>query len=233
MKCPFCIKKCKICGKILVACVDNFYKKNRGKYGFRAECKTCWRNKQKVYHNEHVEERKEYRQQYYIAHQDELKARAKEYRDTHVEERKKYNKEYREKNQERLSTYLKDWRKNNTDKTFNYNVNRRIKEESQGRGITDEQFLEMMEYFNWCCAYSGKRFSGRNKDGDRSIDHIIPINKGGKHEPYNCIPMYMPYNSSKNDSDMLEWYKLQDFYSEERLQKIYSWQEYAYKKWGN
>ena len=43
--------------------------------------------------------------------------------------------------------------------------------------------------------------------------------------------MNKPYNSSKQDKDMEEWYQEQDFYSEERLQKIYEWQEYAYNKY--
>ena len=30
---------------------------------------------------------------------------------------------------------------------------------------------------------------------------------------------------------MEKWYRQQDFYSEERLAKIYEWCEYAYKKW--
>ena len=38
-------------------------------------------------------------------------------------------------------------------------------------------------------------------------------------------------NSSKQDRDMLEWYKEQDCFSEARLAKIYEWQEYARKKW--
>ena len=43
--------------------------------------------------------------------------------------------------------------------------------------------------------------------------------------------MYKNYNSSKKDKDLLEWYKEQPFFSEERLQKIYEWQEYAYNKY--
>ena len=31
---------------------------------------------------------------------------------------------------------------------------------------------------------------------------------------------------------MEEWYKKQKYFSEERLQRIYEWQEYAYNKWG-
>ena len=68
--------------------------------------------------------------------------------------------------------------------------------------------------------------------GNRTIDHIIPINKNGKHEIWNCVPMTKSYNSSKQDKDLLEWYKEQPFFSEERLQKIYEWQEYAFNKWG-
>ena len=85
----------------------------------------------------------------------------------------------------------------------------------------------MMDYFDWKCAYSGQVLS---KD-TRSLDHIIPISKGGEHEIWNVVPMYRPYNSSKQDKDLLEWYKEQDFYSEERLQKICEWQEYAFNKW--
>ena len=70
-----------------------------------------------------------------------------------------------------------------------------------------------------------------SEKGQRSIDHIKPLVKGGEHEVWNTVPMYRPYNSSKRDKDMEEWYQEQDFYSEERLQKIYEWQEYAYNKY--
>ena len=32
---------------------------------------------------------------------------------------------------------------------------------------------------------------------------------------------------------MEQWYKEQDFFSEERLSKIYKWCEYAKNKWNN
>ena len=88
----------------------------------------------------------------------------------------------------------------------------------------------MMNFFEWKCAYSDIYIGGKNQN-IRSIDHIIALDNGGLNEIWNCIPMYRPYNSSKNTKDMLEWYQQQDFYSEERLQKIYEWQEYAYNKW--
>ena len=85
----------------------------------------------------------------------------------------------------------------------------------------------MMKYFDWKCAYSGNPL----KNDTRTIDHIKPLNQGGEHEVWNVVPMYRSYNLSKHDKDMLQWYKEQPYYSEERLQKIYEWQEYAYNKW--
>ena len=43
--------------------------------------------------------------------------------------------------------------------------------------------------------------------------------------------MINSYNKSKNANDIDEWYITQNFYSEERLNKIYEWQEYAYNKY--
>ena len=109
----------------------------------------------------------------------------------------------------------------------NYNK-RRLRENNQGEGITKEQWYEMMEFFNWECAYSGIQL---NKD-NRSIDHIIPLKKNGKHEIWNLVPMYINYNSQKSTKDMFKWYLQQSFFSEDRLNRIYEWVNYAYNKWG-
>ncbi|WP_291632131.1 hypothetical protein, partial [Clostridium sp.] len=93
--------------------------------------------------------------------------------------------------------------------------------------ITKEQWLEMMNFFDWKCAYSGIQLTRDN----RSSDHVIPITNNGKHEICNLVPMFVNYNSSKNNKDMLEWYLQQPFFSIERLTKIYEWRIYAYWKW--
>ena len=123
--------------------------------------------------------------------------------------------------------YMKQYYKDNPDVFFNNNNKRRSREENQGGGITKEQWVDMMNFFEWRCAYSGETLSKQT----RSIDHIIPLAKGGLNEPWNCVPMTKSYNSSKQTSNIDEWYITQDFYSEERLNKIYEWQEYAYNKY--
>ena len=117
-----------------------------------------------------------------------------------------------------------------TEKIFNNRNKRRSKEENQGRGITEEQWKEMMDFFNWTCAYSGEYIGGIINE-KRTVDHIIPLSKEGENEPWNLVPMLKSYNNSKHTKDMLEWYLEQEFFSIERLTKIYEWRVYAYWKW--
>lgn len=114
---------------------------------------------------------------------------------------------------------------------FNAHNKRRHKEATQGTGVTPDQWLELMSFFDFRCAYSGEYIGGNSFN--RTIDHIVPLDSGGDNMIWNCVPMTRSLNSSKQDKDMLEWYKEQDCYSEARLAKIYKWQEYARKKWKN
>lgn len=126
------------------------------------------------------------------------------------------------------SERVKEYRSKNPNKVINQSNKRRNK--MIGKGITKEQWLEMMNFFGWRCAYSGEYMSF-NKC--RTVDHIIPINKGGTNEIWNLVPMHRSYNCSKQDFDPSEWYIEQSFYSEERLQKICDWQIYAYNKYSD
>ena len=171
----------------------------------------------------------EYKKQWYKDNKDKILEQQKQYHNDNKDKIAEYNKQYRNDNKDKIAEQKKQYRATPQGQTsaFNGRCRRRTKEQNQGNGITKEQWLECMKFFNWKCAYSGQVLS---KD-TRSLDHIIPLNNGGKHEIWNLVSMYKPYNSSKHDKDMEEWYKQQDFYSEERLQKIYEWQEYAFTKY--
>ena len=98
--------------------------------------------------------------------------------------------------------------------------------------FTPEQIKECVDFFNGVCAYSNNVFS-EEKINCLSLDHIIPISNGGSNYIWNIVPTTFSINASKGTKEMLSWYQEQDFYSEERLQRIIEWQEYAYNKWGN
>ena len=224
MNIPYVFKKCTKCGEIKLATSDNFNKNKKGKYGLRSRCKECV----KQYRENNKDKIREYKK----IHRNEIREYQKEYRENNKDKIKEYNEEYKDKIKEYQKEYQKEYRQSEKGKlsAFNSSNKRRLREKNQGNGLTKEQWLEMMKFFNWTCAYSGECIGGNSKK--RSIDHIIPLNKGGEHEVWNCVPMLRSLNSSKRDKDMLSWYKEQSFYNKWRLNKIQKWQEYAYDKWG-
>lgn len=208
-------KVCYKCGRELP--VEQFSKCESNKDGLNCKCKECDTQQVKQYYQEHKEKLLQYKQQYYQEHK---------------EEKQQYNKQYHQENKEQILQYKKQYDQTPQGQivAFNAQAKRRKREETQGAGITKEQWLEMMNFFEWKCAYSGILVNTKN---NRSIDHIIPLVKDGEHEVWNCVPMDKSLNKSKQDKDMMEWYTAQEFYSKERLDKILAWQQYAYNKWSN
>ena len=207
MNIPYAMKKCSKCGQWLVANRVNFYKQNTYKDKLDNTCISCRKERQRELDEIRWERSKRHKE----INDKNRKARKKFYR-------KYFGYEYQEKYRKSPKGQIAE---------FNRNQKRRAKEQAQGNGITVEQWTEMMQYFGWKCAYSGETLNKKI----RSVDHIIPLDKGGANEIWNLVPMNKFYNSSKHTKDMLEWYKQQNYFSEERLAKIKEWQEYAFNKW--
>ena len=199
MNIPYVMRQCSKCGRWLVASTVNFYGNKGGKYRLESQCKEC---------------KKKY---------------DKQWQQNNRSRKAKNNKQYYEANNKKVLEQQKQYRQSPQGQAvkFNFHNKRRHKKEAQGTGVTGGQWREMMQYFDWRCAYTGKRLT----DKTRTVDPIVPLDAGGDDMAWNMVPMLRNLNSSKQAKDMLEWYKEQNFYSEARLAKIYEWQEYARKKW--
>lgn len=207
-------KKCTKCGEIKH--VSKFCKKKIGKYGVRPECKKCQYEYNKKYREEHKEEKREYDKKWF---------------ENNPKKTKEYHKKYYENHKEERRESIRRHRKNNPHIVFNQQNKRRSKEENQGRGITKEQWYEMMNFFDWKCAYSGEKMEDNKTTNGRTIDHIVPLDNNGENEIWNIVPMKKGYNTSKHTNNMLDWYLQQKYFDIDRLTKIYEWRIYAYWKW--
>lgn len=78
---------------------------------------------------------------------------------------------------------------------------------------TAEEWQEKEKEFSYSCAYCGS-------SALLTCDHIIPLSKGGRNIISNIVPACLSCNSSKNASDIIEWYTKQDFFNEARLNKV-------------
>ena len=56
-----------------------------------------------------------------------------------------------------------------------------------------------------------------------SLDHVIPKFQSGSSYRNNLIPACRSCNQDKASLKMEEWYKIQEFFDEEKLLKIQEW----------
>ena len=71
------------------------------------------------------------------------------------------------------------------------------------------------EAWNYCCGYCSAPAT--------SLDHIIPKFSSGSRHRNNLIPACRTCNQTKASLNMEEWYRMQDFFDEEKLHKIQEW----------
>lgn len=238
MKSPYCIKICSKCNRLLVACSMNFSKQKNGKYGFESKCKECKNKYNKQYDIDHKDHKAEYYQNnkdHKAEYYQENKQHLREYYKHHYQENKEQyierSKQYYENNKKHKAEYNKQWneanRKRRNELARKAENKRRALKAQNGGEYTLEQWQECLEFFDYKCAYSGAELNNSNVN----VEHVLAISKGGTNNIYNIVPALDTVNFSKNASDMLEWYKQQPYYSEERLNKILDWIEYASNKY--
>ena len=150
------------------------------------------------------------------------KDKIREYR----ENNKEYYKEYRENNKEHYKDLFKKYYENNKDKYKEYNHKRRALKVGNGGSYTKSQWLDTLEYFDYKCAYTGECIKH-----SCHVEHIVPISKGGTSYIWNLVPSTASANLSKQNRDMEEWYREQEYFCEERLNKIYEYQKYMAAKY--
>ena len=75
---------------------------------------------------------------------------------------------------------------------------------------------QIREKWDHQCAYCGET-------EELTLDHVIPLSKGGLDYMKNVVCCCKKCNQSKGHDHWKLWYVQQDFYSEEKLDKIEEW----------
>ncbi|UIW13337.1 HNH endonuclease [Mycobacterium phage Marge] len=103
------------------------------------------------------------------------------------------------KERERRLAYSREYQKRNPD------VPKRAKRKRRaliaGREtftITQRDWLRLVRRHNHRCFYC-------EAPGPMSMDHVVPISRGGRHSIGNIVPACISCNSSKRDRTVVEW----------------------------
>ena len=178
------------------------------------------------YYKNNLEKEKEYQRQYYYENREKILAYNKRYQEEHKEhykeiisawskteagkisqkkKDKKYNRTERGK-LNRQKAYLKrkeiggfvGWQGTEKDKARSQrgHMKRRIKEKEIINTLTAQEWADILEVYNYRCAYCDVEFEVENMPHK---DHVIPISKGGHNTKENVVPTCQSCNSKKGN----------------------------------
>ena len=223
--------------------LEYFSPRKRNKNGLHELCRKCRLERDKKYKKENEEMYKKIRKEWTEINREKLDLQNKKYADAHKERKSETNRLWHQINKEKKNIQVKEWALKNKDrriKTINqwrkdnpkkYNtILKKYRINNKGKRIIWQQirrskqnllpstlnYIEwqiIKKYFDNKCAYCGiEKFLTQ--------EHFIPVKKMGGYTIENIIPACMRCNSSKSSKDCDQWYLLQEFYNEDRKNKI-------------
>lgn len=150
------------------------------------------------YREENSEKVRESQRAWRIANAESLADQKREHYQENIDHYKEYKREYHRKNADRLSAKTVQWQKDNPDKVHMKNQRRRARMREAFVEDVDPRVVLCRD--GWVCHICGKDIDPKLKSPDVmswSIDHVVPLAKGGTHEYKNCKSAHRGCNSRK------------------------------------
>lgn len=154
--------------------------------------------------------------EYYVRKIDEIKPKRTAWRAENRDHINAASAVYRKRDREKLRLrqaawrlanpeYMRDWELRNAATISENNFRRRVRMTAAKAGVrvTQRDWDRLIMRFDNKCAYCGCSL-----DGCLTIDHVIPVAKGGRHTIGNLVPACKSCNSSKRDLLLFEWLQL-------------------------
>lgn len=176
----------------------------RLKCGRRAICKECEKEANRL-RRESDPNYAAYQHEWYVGHKEQHAQQGTEWRRNHPKRvreivgkcRSKNREKYNEKARNNYKTVMatkslshKIWASEHKNNICAISSNRRARTKSApGGGISPEERLYILSLYDHCLACGTKE--------DLSLDHVVPIVKGGAHDVSNAQILCLSCNSSK------------------------------------
>jgi 5-methylcytosine-specific restriction endonuclease McrA len=105
---------------------------------------------------------------------------------------------WRKQNADKSREMLKAWHEKNPDARKRYEGARRARKKGCEASLTNAEWLSRLSEFQDRCAYCGSLEK-------LTIDHIVPLSRGGAHTSTNVAPACLSCNTSKHTKLLAEW----------------------------
>jgi 5-methylcytosine-specific restriction endonuclease McrA len=202
-------KTCKVCGETKI--IEEFPTYGVGGYR-RGYCYTCHLEKKRLYYEANKDAILTVQREYGRRNRDKVSERSKKYRADHPDKYHEYNRLYwaltkEEQEAKRKAKYeanpeLKErkrrialqWAKDNPEKMVANKHRRRARLKSVGGSYTAEEWQALKEQYGNRCL----RCDRVEPEITLTVDHVVPLSKGGANSIDNIQPLYRSCNSTKH-----------------------------------
>ena len=155
-----------------------------------ARCRECDRQYARRYREEHREKCRERCRRWYEQNREKASKYARRRREQNPELARELDRKPRTRNAEKMRRYRRKYYQLNTERWAEYNRQRRARKLEVLSDLTPEQWERIQEVYDHRCAYCGKKQK-------LTMDHVIPLSKGGSHSASNIVPACRSCNSRK------------------------------------
>lgn len=171
--------------------IEEFNKDKTTKDGYYCWCRECHTNAVVKCKKEHREQYLEYQKKYRGEHSEYHKKYYERNRDQILKVNRKYQKEHPEQNRAKNAKYLK------TEKGKASQAGKDFKRRSRLKTCLNDftllQWEQIKKDQNYTCLHCGKQEPAIKL----TMDHIIPVSKGGHHTASNIQGLCLSCNSKK------------------------------------
>ncbi len=176
---PF-LKRCNKCGEIKPA--DQFYRQSSHSDGLGSRCKPCVNSDQAAYYEQNRERiraksRTDEKREYKRIHQSEYRTRRRRLDPTFIPNNRESVNEAQHRYCERHRERVLFQRRQSEAKRRAATI---------GNPMTGADYTRILDTFGMVCHLCG----GAIPEGDLHMDHVIPLSRGGAHDPENIRPAH-------------------------------------------
>lgn len=171
---------------------DEFYPNLHNKDGLHTQCKGCAKNRARQWGIKYPNKYREKILNRYWNDPEGCKARFRAYYQDNREEMIQRSRDYYWANREKSLVSARRWRKKHPGIIRALAQRRRAKIKGNGGSFTAEEWRALCEKYDNKCLCCGRN------DVPLTVDHVIPISKGGSNDIKNCQPLCKQCNSKKH-----------------------------------
>jgi 5-methylcytosine-specific restriction endonuclease McrA len=151
----------------------------------------AWKNRPHAGTN--LENYRAYQERYRSVHREGRNALFRAYHQSNSVHRNAARRKHYQENLVHHKKRMQAYHQSHKEQSYHYRKEYRARKAGALRhDLSLQQWREIKEHYQYCCVYCGRKLQ------HLTMDHIVPLSKGGSHTASNVVPACHSCNSRKN-----------------------------------